>query len=379
MDSSPSPTGNILLVDDTPDNLRLLSAMLTDQAYDVRSVKSGSAALMVAQAEPPDLILLDINMPGLNGYEVCQRLKAEAATADIPIIFISALNEVFDKVKAFSVGGVDYISKPFQVGEVLARVENHLNRRRLQRQLQERHQQLQERNHQLQVTEAELRRALAHEQALSQQIEELAAIAERHRIARDIHDSLGHALVALNIQMEAALELWQEAPEEAYSLLQEAKALGSTALQSVRESVSEIRTDPLQGRSLTTMITQLTQEFQRTTGITPDCQLQVPATLSNPVSTALYRIVQEGLTNICKHANATAVTLRLQATDTGLQMILQDNGKGLEVAANRSGFGLQGMRERVAALGGQLQITSQPGAGCCLTATLPIGQREGGG
>lgn len=348
--------------------------MLTDQAYEVRSVKSGSAALMVAQAEPPDVILLDINMSGMSGYEVCQRLKSQPETTDIPIIFISALNEVFDKVKAFSVGGCDYISKPFQVEEVLVRVENQLKLHRLKEQLQERNHQLQERNHQLQMTEAELRRALAHEKSLNERIEALAAIAERHRIARDIHDSLGHALVALNIQMEAALDLWQETPDEAHTLLQEAKALGSKALQSVRESVSEIRTDPLQGQSMTEALAQLNQGLQNTTGIPVDCQICLPPVLSPPVSTAIYRMVQEGLTNISKHANATAVTLQLQSTKAGVQVMLQDNGKGFQVEANRSGFGLKGMQERVAETGGHLQVVSQPGIGCQLIAIFPAGR-----
>jgi two-component system, sensor histidine kinase and response regulator len=360
MDMPPGSKGNVLIVDDTPDNLRLLSAMLTDQAYDVRSVKSGSAALMVVQAEPPDLILLDINMAGMNGYEVCQRLKSQPKAASIPIIFISALNEVFDKVKAFTVGGVDYISKPFQVEEVLVRVENQLNLHRLR-------QQLQDRNHQLQQTEAELRRSLQQEQALNQRMEQLAAVAERHRIARDIHDSLGHALVALNIQMETALDLWEESPDEAYSLLQEAKGLGSQALRSVRESVAEIRSDPLQGQSLTAMLQQLTQNFQRTSGIPVQSQLAMPSVLSQAISTAIYRVVQEGLTNIQKHADATAVHLHLKSTQNGLMMTLQDNGKGFTIEANRSGFGLQGMQERVMALGGSLKIASQPQQGCQIT------------
>jgi two-component system, sensor histidine kinase and response regulator len=375
MDLTSPSRGNILIVDDTPDNLRLLSAMLTEQTYEVRSVKSGSAALMVIEAEPPDLVLLDITMPGMNGYEVCQRLKAEPATAAIPIIFISALNEVFDKVKAFSVGGVDYISKPFQLEEVLVRVENQLKLCRLQQQLQDRNQELQDRNHQLQVAEAELRRSLEQEQALRQQVQDLAAIAERHRIARDIHDSLGHALVALNIQMESALDLWQEAPEEAYALLQEAKGLGSMALRSVRESVSEIRTDPLQGKSLTDVLTQLTQDFQRTTGITPDCQIDLPRSLPPQINATLYRVLQEGLTNICKHADATAVHLHLHPSETGIQLMLQDNGKGLNMHDNRSGFGLKGMQERVSACAGQLHIISQPGAGCQIRVTLPSGDR----
>jgi two-component system, sensor histidine kinase and response regulator len=370
MDTPPATKGNLLIVDDTPDNLRLLSAMLSEQAYDVRSVKSGSAALMVVQAEPPDLILLDINMPGINGYEVCQWLKADPTTAPIPIVFISALNEVFDKVKALSIGGVDYISKPFQVEEVLVRVETQLNLYRLR-------QQLQDRNHQLEQTEAELRRSLKQEQALNQRIEELAAVAERHRIAREIHDSLGHALVALNVQMETAIDLWQESPDEAFLLLQEAKGLGSQALRSVRESVAEIRADPLQGRSLTEMLTQLIQNFQRTTDTQIQCELNIPPALSQAISTAIYRVVQEGLTNICKHANATKVYLCLNSTSDGLIVTLQDNGKGFQIDANRSGFGLQGMQERVTALGGHLQIVSQPDKGCQITALFSEVGRTG--
>src|SRR5919202_739597 len=122
-----SPTkGNILIVDDVPENLRLLSTMLTEQGYKVRPVINGKLALNAAQLLPPELILLDIMMPELNGYEVCQQLKASVATREIPVIFLSALDDVLDKVKAFSVGGVDYITKPIQTQEVLARVENQL-------------------------------------------------------------------------------------------------------------------------------------------------------------------------------------------------------------------------------------------------------------
>lgn len=128
---------NILLVDDTPNNLRLLSAMLSDQGYEVRRVVNGQMALKTAQANPPDLILLDIKMPDMNGYEVCQHLKTIEQTQAIPIIFISALDEVLDKVKAFAVGAADYITKPFSEEEVLARVENILTIRQLQQQLKQ--------------------------------------------------------------------------------------------------------------------------------------------------------------------------------------------------------------------------------------------------
>ena len=129
------PRGNILVVDDTPANLRLLSQMLGGQGYRVRPVPDGPLALAAAQAEPPDLILLDIRMPEMDGYQVCQQLKAGASTRDIPVIFISALDAAQDKVRAFHAGGVDYVTKPFQAAEVLARVETHLALRDLQQQL----------------------------------------------------------------------------------------------------------------------------------------------------------------------------------------------------------------------------------------------------
>ncbi len=128
---------NILIVDDTPANLRLLSQMLSERGYGVRAVTSGSRALESVHVTQPSLILLDIRMPEMNGYEVCERLKQDPRTMDIPIIFISALNEIEDKVRGFTVGGVDYITKPFQFEEVLARVETHLALRRLQKQLQD--------------------------------------------------------------------------------------------------------------------------------------------------------------------------------------------------------------------------------------------------
>jgi two-component system, NtrC family, sensor kinase len=120
MHDNSAPHANILDVDDTPANLRLLAGMLTEHHYKVRPVPNGSLALGAVKAAPPDLILLDINMPGMNGYEVCQALKADQATRDIHVIFISALDEVMDKVKAFEVGGADYITKPFQFAEVMA-------------------------------------------------------------------------------------------------------------------------------------------------------------------------------------------------------------------------------------------------------------------
>ena len=137
--------GDILIVDDTLENLQVLSSVLTEQRYKVRGVSSGPMALTAARSASLDLILLDIKMPDMDGYEVCRRLKAEPGTREIPVIFISALDEPLDKVKAFEIGGVDYITKPFQIEEVLARIETHLSIRNLQKELQEANEHLERR------------------------------------------------------------------------------------------------------------------------------------------------------------------------------------------------------------------------------------------
>ncbi len=134
---------SIIIVDDVPESLKALTAIISKRGYQVRPALSGKLALNSARKKPPDLILLDIRMPDMDGYEVCRRLKEDEDTRDIPIIFISALEEIQDKLKAFHVGGQDYITKPFQSEEVLARVENHLALRALQKSLRESNIQLQ--------------------------------------------------------------------------------------------------------------------------------------------------------------------------------------------------------------------------------------------
>ena len=131
-------TPDILVVDDTPANLQLISGMLRSHGYKVRPVSSAALALQAAKAAPPDLVLLDINMPEMDGYEVCTQLKASDKTREVPIIFLSALHETIDKVKAFNCGGVDYISKPFQFEEVEARVNTHLRLKSLREESEQR-------------------------------------------------------------------------------------------------------------------------------------------------------------------------------------------------------------------------------------------------
>ena len=137
--------GTIFIIDDNPDNLSLLAGILRERGYQIRMATTGRWALEAIRKTPPNLIMLDISMPGM-GYGVCQEIKADPATSDIPVIFISALDDVLDKVKAFRMGGVDYVTKPFQPQEVLARIESQLKIWALQRELEKQNAELQKRN-----------------------------------------------------------------------------------------------------------------------------------------------------------------------------------------------------------------------------------------
>ena len=165
---------SILVVDDIADNLKILSATLTKQGYRVRCAKNGSTALLGANTIVPNLILLDIKMPDIDGYQVCQQLKADERTRDIPVIFLSALDDVLDKVRAFEVGGVDYISKPFQVKEVLVRVKNQIALQSAQAEISELNRELerrvQQRTIQLRTANQKLRREIDERRRVQQQL-----------------------------------------------------------------------------------------------------------------------------------------------------------------------------------------------------------------
>ena len=143
-DNTNKSNGEILIVDDNPINLDLLSGLLREHNYRVRAAINGRRALTAIRSCLPDLVMLDITMPEMDGYEVCRQIKADELTRDIPVIFISALDEVIDKVRAFEIGGVDYVTKPFQFGEVLVRIENQLKISRLQREMERKNLELQQ-------------------------------------------------------------------------------------------------------------------------------------------------------------------------------------------------------------------------------------------
>jgi DNA-binding response OmpR family regulator len=183
---------DILIVDDTPENLDLLFYLLTAYGYQVRAAPDGVLALHAARSATPDLVLLDIVMPDLDGYAVCAQLKADPRTADVPILFLSAASDTRDKVKAFESGGVDYITKPFEPSEVLARVQAHVALHRLQRQLAAQNAQLRQEIAERQRAEAEREPLIAQLQEALANIRTLRGLVPICAACKKIRDDTGY-------------------------------------------------------------------------------------------------------------------------------------------------------------------------------------------
>lgn len=184
--SKPMPKGDILIVDDNPVNLDLLSGMLLDRGFRVRVATNGRRAISAAKSAIPDLVMLDINMPEMDGYEVCRQMKDDSSTRDVPVIFISALDNALDKVKAFSTGGADYVTKPFQFEEVLARIEIQLKISRLQKEMERK-------NTELELSNLQLERANRMLRALSY-LDGLTGIANRRHFEESLEQEWRRAV-----------------------------------------------------------------------------------------------------------------------------------------------------------------------------------------
>jgi signal transduction histidine kinase len=212
----------------------------------------------------------------------------------------------------------------------------------------------------------------------SLQVEALAAVQERNRIAREIHDSLGHALTSLNVQIQTVGKLWKHNPEEAFLFLEQAQQLGTMAMQEVRQSVRTLRADEREDLPLEEAIATLLQEFRQRNAISVDSSIHLTRLVSPEVTHTLYRITQEALTNIHKHAQAKTVRLDLKTRVDKVYLAISDDGQGFSYHRNSPGYGLRGMQERVAASNGEFQLQTNPGQGCQIAVTLPLEKNHSG-
>lgn len=360
--------GEILIVEDTPASLQLLADLLTQAGYSARRAQEGRMALLSAQARPPELILLDVRMPGMDGYEVCRQLKADSRTQNVPVIFLSALDETEDKVRAFRLGAVDYIAKPYQPDEVLARVRTHIELRRLQARLEER---VQERT-------AQYRHAEVRLQESQSQLRELAAFLqtvreeERTHIARELHDELGQSLTALRIDLAWLKGKCVGLDPTVVDRLTAALALVERTVEALRRISEDLRPRMLDDLGLAAAVEHHVNQFSERTGILCDLTMnREEFEIDGRLATALFRVVQEALTNVARHAGADRVSIQIEEQGDGIGLEVRDDGRGFAEGGSRKTFGLLGMRERAKMLGGRLDIHSAPGQGTTIEAWLP--------
>jgi PAS domain S-box-containing protein len=475
--------GDILIVDDEIPNLQLLSELLTREGYQVRPAERPQLAIDSALSQPPALILLDVRMPEMDGFEVCRRLKEDKQTRDVPVLFISALHEVEDKLRGFEVGGVDFITKPFQEQEVLARVRTHIELRNIQlhlgeivskrtdelakseakyrglvdnsivgvfistidgrftfvndamaqmfdfdspelmtakgslerwRDLKDRKRMLAELQKNGSVTNFEAE-AITHAdrpihvifsakllgdniigmvmditdkkkgaealQASREKAERLAIKllstqeAERSRLARELHDDITQRLAFLNIEVDK-LSMENKSLSEPImeKLVQISQAIAALA-SDINMISRRLHPTSLDILGLARSIETECNNFSRLREI--PVSLDLGDTIQSPskeISLSIYRILQECLRNIVRHAKATHVQVSLSRENHTLKLMIKDNGIGFDPALHSKGdsLGIASMTERARLIQGDLFIKSQGGKGTTIELTVPL-------
>ena len=401
----------ILIVDDSPQNLRVIESYLRKQGFNTLIASRGELALKRIQYAHPDLILLDVMLPGIDGFETCRRLKANETTKDIPVIFITALTETAHKIEGFNVGGVDYITKPFQVEEVLARVQTHLNLFKLQHQLEKQNENLKyaikerkyaqselkksydELEQRVEERTAELKREIKERKQAEESLREsenhlrhlssqllTAQENERKRIALELHDGIGQGLSALKFGVENSLKQMDKGTarpiikplEAVIPIIQE-------SIEEVRKIAMDLRPATLDDLGILATIGWFCREFQTIYGgIRIEKQINIEENeVPELQRTVIYRVMQEAMNNITKHSKADLVRLSLRKTDSVIELVVEDNGLGfdledaLSLEISGKGIGLSSMKERVELFGGSFQIRAAKGEGTRLEASWP--------
>jgi signal transduction histidine kinase len=371
--AQPTSPPDILVVDDTQANLQLLSGMLKERGYKVRPVPDGKLALQAAKSAPPDLVLLDIHMPDLDGYEVCAQLKRDERTRDIPVIFISALNETMDKVLAFGMGGVDYITKPFQFEEVDARVAAHLKLRRLQVDLAVR-------NHELQQSNAELRRLQELRDNLTQMIV--------HDLRSPLTGVFG-SLELISTECEKLLPETKRMIELSRESLNQTLAMINSLLDVSKIEAGELRPNRrkcdlvLLAREADNLLAGMRGE--RKVFIEPESE-SIPAFVDPDL---ISRVLQNLIGNALKFTGSDGeIRIRLGHEHGFAHVSVQDNGPGVAPEYHQrifekfgqvkdttqrvgTGLGLTFCRLAVEAHGGSIGVTSELGKGSTFWFELP--------
>ena len=350
---------SILVVDDSSMNLEIITAQLEKRGYIALVARSGQEAVERAESAHPDLILLDVLMPGINGFETCRRLKQRDATRDIPVIFMTALTATDDKIEGFRVGAVDYVTKPINAEEVATRVETHLKLDALRRRQAAQNRQLRE-------------EMAAREQEMRAKREE-AREDERKHIARELHDELGQHLSAIRLELSFVRMRWGTDNPELREKVQSVQETIDGVIGLVRDLVTRLRPVVLD-MGIASALEWLICEFRMSSEVTCDLQIDEQVADLDPWQTStVFRLVQESLTNIGRHAHARNVQVSLQRQSAAYVLTISDDGLGFDpTKIGIKSLGLQGMRERAEMLGGQFDLRTRPGDGTSIVVTFPI-------
>jgi signal transduction histidine kinase len=343
----------VLIVDDSPAGQKALESLLLGQGYKLAIAGDGEQALAMAEQLQPDLILLDVMMPGMDGFEVCRRLRANAELAGVPVVMVTALDDSDSKLAGFESGADDFISKPFGRVELRARVRGIIRLNRYRALLEDR----------------------ARLDELSQQLLE-AHERERRSLAVELHDEIGQELTGLILLVRQASELASTA--EAKHKLEDALEIGSDLIARVRDLSLSLRPSMLDDFGLFPALTWLARQFGEKAGLEITCDFTAldEKRFSPAIETAVFRIAQEALTNASRHAHARHAAIRLNEVRSGLTLSVWDDGQGFDIELlrkqKRASTGLSGMRERARIAGGVLEIDSTSGSGTTITATFPF-------
>ena len=387
---------SILIVDDTIYNIQLLSLMLVKQGYEVEQASSGLEALEKIEQKLPDIILLDIRMPGLNGYEVCTKLKENPRTKHIPIIFISSVEEVSEKVEAFSVGGVDYISKPFQLIEVLARIETHLRLCALQKKLQKQ-------NEQLHLSSAALSRSLDQERELSQmKTDFISVVSHEFRTPLTTIQSASELLEYYEWTKEEQVEQLHQIQSEVRhmtALMEDVLFLSRSNTNKSKLNLTKFDILQFLAQLLRQMKRTLAQDFVLNSFLqitepeltieNPHLQTELPELIVEMDEKLLRQVLTNLLTNAIKYStNDKTIDIKIMIDQGYVTFVITDHGIGIPEedishlfsAFHRgknvsilpgTGLGLSIVKNCIDIHNGSIQVSSQVNVGTEFTVVLP--------
>jgi signal transduction histidine kinase len=340
--------GRILVVDDEMLNRTLLSTNLGESGYTVETAEDGEQALEMLNAQPFDVVLLDLMMPKMDGYQVLAHMKSEDALRRIPVIVISSTDEMESVVRCIEMGATDYLPKPFNPVLLHARLKASLASLHEERM-------------------ATLRQQLAQVTATQEE--------ERRRIARELHDGVGPTLASLNLGLRTAGKRLTRDGHPVAEEIEELANLVQASIQDIRRLIYDLRPTVLDELGLVPALREYVTRYQGEQGLEvalalPEGDERLPA----PLETALFRVVQEALANVARHTQSGRVGVSLTYDQEDVTLRVADDGRGFDPQAPRSGthLGLWSMQERVEQLGGHFEVDSAPGMGTTVNARVPL-------